>query len=225
MNTGEVLEHLWYEYDGTIDECKKGRGQLSSAANAGVKSTNSAMGIAGQDAGIQGGYRNQGNQIANSEINTNGGLSPLVAKQLANEQGQIGKAYSTASQAAQRGLSQRGMGVAPSGMNASITNSAINNAGQAQTGAVGNAFGTQNALNNGVMNYDVGQQNLYNPLNALQVANQGVGATTGASSALNKAGSTLGDIGSGVGTLMGAATGLTGLGGLTGIGRSVYNGT
>ena len=31
--------------------------------------------------------------VANSEVNTSGGLSPLVGKQLANEEGQIGKAY------------------------------------------------------------------------------------------------------------------------------------
>ena len=224
INNANPTSWEGFEYSGPLAELKKGRNQLSSAANAGVKSTNNALGIAGQDAGIQGGYRNQSNNIANSEVNTNGGLSPLVAKQLANEKGQIGKAYSGAAQAAQRGLSQRGMGVAPSGVNASIANTAINNQGQAETGAVGNAFGAQQGLNNQVMNYDVGQHQLYDPLRALHTANEGVGATTGAASALNKAGSTLGDIGSGIGTLMGAATGLSGLGGIAGIGGKLLNG-
>ena len=224
MKTGDVLEHLWYEHSGPVAELKKGRGQLSSASNAGQQNTQQAQGIASQDQGIQNGYRNSGDQIVNSQTNTQGGLSPLVSKQLANEQGMIGKAYSTAATAANKGLAQRGMGAAPSGLTASINNSAINNAGQAQTGAVGNAFGTQNQLNQGSLGYDVGQQSQYNPLNALQVANQGVNATTGAASALNKAGSTLGDVGTGLGTIAGLAGSVKGLGGFSGIGNSVMNG-
>jgi hypothetical protein len=224
MNTGEVLEHLWYEYAGPVAELKKGRDNLQGAAARGGQSTQSALNIAGQDNGIQSGYRGQSDKIANNELNLNGGLSPLVAKQLANEQGTIQKAYTGASQAAQRGLTQRGMGVAPSGLSASITNTGINNSGQAQTGAVGNAFGTQNQLNNGVMNYDVGQQSLYDPLRALHTANEGVNATTGAASALNKAGSTMGDIGSGLGTIAGLGTSVMGLGGFKNIGSNMRNG-
>ena len=88
---------------------KKGRGALGAAAQAGQDVTKT-----GQD------LTSQGRKIADSEINTSGGLSPLVAKQLANEQGLIGKTYSDASRAADRGLSMRGMGVAPSGLTASI---------------------------------------------------------------------------------------------------------
>lgn len=218
MNTGAVLDHQWYEYAGEVTELKKGRNNLQGAATAGGQNTTMAQGIANQDQGIQGGYRNQGNQITNAEVNTEGGLSPLVAKQLASEQGLIGKAYSGASQAAQRGLSMRGMGAAPSGLQSSIQNTAVNNSGVAQTGAVGNAFGTQNALNNGVLNYDQGQQSLYNPLNALQVANQGVGATTGAATSLNKAGSLLGDLGAGLGTI-------SRFGGFSGIGSTLKYGS
>lgn len=224
INNAQPLSWEGYEYAGPLVELKKGRGQLSSATNAGVANTKQAQGIATQDQGIQNGYRNAGDQIINSQTNTNGGLSPLVEKQLANEQGLIGKSYANASQAANRGLTQRGMGVAPSGLSASITNTGINNGQTAQTQAVGNAFGTQNQLNQGSLGYDVGQQSLYNPLSAIQVANQGVGATTGAGSALNKAGSTLGDIGSGLGTLAGLATSVKGLGGFSGIGSSLKNG-
>lgn len=177
---------------------KKGRGALGNAATAGQNNTTQAQDIA-----------NQGRKIADSEINTNGGLSPLVSKQLANEQGAIGKAYSTAAQGADRGLSMRGMGVAPSGLSASIKNTAINNAGEAQTGAVGGAFGTQNQLNNTA---------LEQPLNALKVANGGVDATTSAATSLNKAGSTLGDIGSGLTGLAGIGTSLFGAGGMFGKG-------
>lgn len=164
---------------------KKGRGTLASAGN-------NASTAAGEGSNLY----SQGENIANSEINTSGGLSPLVSKQLANEQGMIGKAYAGASQAADRGLSQRGMGVAPSGLNASIKNTAINNEGVADTGAVGNAFGTQNQLNNSAL----GQAT-----NALGAQTGAVNAQTNAGTALNKAGSTMGDILSGIQGLSGAA--------------------
>src|SRR5208282_174587 len=95
---------------------------------------------AGQGITTGQGLENQAQNIASSEINTNGGLSPLVSRQLANNEGQIGKAYTSAAQGAQRGLAQRGMSAAPSGLQASITNSAINNAGQAKSGAVNQAY-------------------------------------------------------------------------------------
>lgn len=213
-----------FEYDGPIAELKKGRNNLQGAANAGGQNIKTAADITQQDRGTQAGYRTGGDQIASSETNTQGGLSPLVAKQLANEQGMIGKTYAGASRAAERGLSMRGMGAAPTGLTSSIDNTAINNVGTAQTGAVGKAFGTQNELNNGVLGYDVGQQKLYDPLRGIDAGNQSIGATTGAATALNKAGSTLGDIGSGIGTVLGAASGLKGLGGFSGIGKSVMNG-
>jgi hypothetical protein len=217
---------IWegFEYKGPVADLKKGRNDLQGATTAGRTNIGTAADITKQDRGVQGGYRTAGDQIANSEVNTNGGLSPLVAKQLANEQGLIGKTYAGASRAAERGLTMRGMGSAPTGLQSSIDNTAINNSGVAQTGAVGNAFGTQNELNNGVLNYDVGQQKLYDPLRAIQAGNESIGATTGAGSALNKAGSTLGDIGTGIGTLLGAANGVKGLGGFSGIGKSVMNG-
>lgn len=181
---------------------KKGRGALGNAASAAQTNTTNAQNIG-----------DQATKIANSEVNTNGGLSPLVAKQLANEKGQIGKTYSTAAQAADRGLSMRGMGVAPSGLSASIKNTAINNEGQAETGAVGNAFGTQNELNNTAYTQ---------PLNAITAANGGVNATTNAGTALNKAGSTLGDIGTGLSGLAGIGANLGTMGGSGGI-KSLFS--
>lgn len=164
---------------------KKGRGALGNAATAGQAATTTGQNITGDAM-----------NVANSEVNTNGGLSPLISKQLANEQGQINKAYSGASQAADRGLSQRGMGVAPSGLTASIKNTAINNQGAADTGAVGNAFGTQNQLNNSAY---------AQPISALNATTGGINATTGAGTALNRAGSTLGDVGAGLSGLAGLA--------------------
>lgn len=131
---------------------------------------------ANSNTGVASGLENQGQNIASSEINTSGGLSPLVSKQLANEEGQIGKAYTGATQGAERGLSQRGMGVAPSGLTSSLENTAINNSGTAKTGAVGNAFGTQNNLNNTA---------LAQPISALNAGTSAVNASTGANTALN----------------------------------------
>lgn len=193
-----------FEHSGPIAELKKGRNQLTSASNAGVANTGTAQGL-----------EQQGQNIANSEIATQGNLSPLVSKQLANERGLIGNAYSGATQAAQRGLANRGMGAAPSGLQSSIANTAINNQGKAETEATGNAFGAQNQLNNTALNI---------PLAGVNAVNQGVGATTEAGTALNKAGSLAGDIGSGLGGLLGTATGLNKLGGFSGIGRSVWKG-
>lgn len=179
---------------------KKGRGALGNAAQAGQTATQSGQNLVGQ-----------GQKIADSEINTSGGLSPLVSKQLANEQGMIGKTYADASRAANRGLSMRGMGVAPTGLTSSIVNTGINNAGTAQTGAVGNAFGTQNQLNNTA---------LAQPISALNATTNGVNATTNAGTALNSAGSTLGDVGAGLSGLAGIGGSLFGAGGMFGKGKN-----
>lgn len=177
---------------------KKGRGALGNAAQAGQTATQSGQNLVGQ-----------GQKIADSEIDTSGGLSPLVSKQLANEQGMIGKTYADASRAANRGLSMRGMGVAPTGLTSSIVNTGINNAGTAQTGAVGNAFGTQNQLNNTA---------LAQPISALNATTNGVNATTNAGTALNSAGSTLGDVGAGLSGIAGIGGSLFGAPGMFGKG-------
>ena len=161
---------------------------------------------AGQDITTGQGLENQGQNIASSEINTSGGLSPLVSRQLANNEGQIQKSYASAAQGAQRGLAQRGMSTAPSGLQASITNSAINNAGQAKTGAIGSAFGEQNMLNN---------QALAQPISAL-------GATTGATQAATGANQAL----SNMPTLGGQIfSGLQGLGGMANNASQAYKNT
>lgn len=145
-------------------------------STAGRSQQQNTVNQANTNTGIARGLENQGQGIASSEINTSGGLSPLLAKQSANEQGQIGKAYQSAVMGAQRGLAQRGMGVAPSGLQASLQNSQINNAGQAKTGEIGQAFGEQNALN----------QTALNPaISALNAGTGAINASTGANTALS----------------------------------------
>ena len=167
---------------------------MGTAGNKGLKTGATAAGAAvGTDAGTVG----QAQNIASSEINTSGGLSPLVSKQLANEQGLIGKAYTTQAQAANRGLAQRGMGVAPSGLSASINNTAINNAGMQDTNAVGGAFGTQNQLN----------QTALNPVIAAEGAeSNAINASTGANTAYSNMPTTAGNIGLGLSGLANMAS-------------------
>jgi hypothetical protein len=158
-------------------------------STAGRSNQQSTVKQAGQDVTTGQGLENQGQNIASSEINTSGGLSPLVSRQLANNEGQIQKSYASAAQGAQRGLAQRGMSAAPSGLQASITNSAVNNAGQAKTGAIGNAFGTQNELN----------QTALNPaISALGATTGATNAATGANQALAAMPTTAGNIFSGL---------------------------
>lgn len=139
------------------------------------------------------GLENQAQNIASQSINTSGGLSPLVSKALANNEGQINRAYSGAAAGANRGLAQRGMGVAPSGLTASIDNTAINNAGLARTGAIGNAFNTQQELNQ----------------TALNPAISALGATTGATQASTGANQALANMPTMAGQIF---SGLQGLG-------------
>ena len=164
----------------------QGKGNQKTAVNTGTAALNTDAGTVGQ-----------AQNIASSEINTSGGLSPLVSKQLANEQGQIGKAYTTQAQAANRGLAQRGMGVAPSGLSASINNTAINNAGMQDTNAVGGAFGTQNQLN----------QTALNPVIAAEGAeSNGLNASTNANTAYSNMPTTAGNIGLGLSGLANIAS-------------------
>lgn len=169
---------------------------MSTQGNKNLKAvSNAGTGAVATDTGTV----NQANNVANSEINTSGGLSPLVSKQLSNEQGLIGKSYTSAAQAANRGLAQRGMGVAPSGMSASLNNTAINNAGIQDTNLVGGAFGTQNQLN----------QTALNPvINAENAASGGINAATGANQAYSAAPSAIGDVGLGISGLAGLAGGV-----------------
>ena len=159
---------------------------------------------AGQGITTGQGLENQAQNVASQSINTNGGLSPLVSKALANNEGQIGKAYQSAAQGAERGLSQRGMGVAPSGMQASLQNSAINAGGQAKTGAIGNAFNTQQELN----------QTALNPaISALGATTGATNAATGANTALSQMPSTGANVFSGLQGLAGMASKSAGIAG------------
>ena len=170
-------------------------------STAGRSNQQNTVKQAGQDVTTGQGLENQAQNLASADMNLNGGLSPLVSRQLAGNEAAIGKSYASAAQGAQRGLAQRGMSAAPSGLQASITNSAVNNAGQAKTGAIGNAFGTQNELN----------QTALNPaISALGATTGATNAATGANTALSQMPSTGANVFSGLQGLAGMANSATG---------------
>lgn len=151
-------------------------GFFSSPGLDAVKSaTNAAGNLAGQYTGLQNSYRKAGDTTANQlfRMPGNGGLNPYLSQQFAREKEQIGKAYGDSVAAAQKGLTQRGMGVAPSGMNASIVNTANRNAGEATTNAYGDAVNRQLGLGLEGVRYNQAQQQAYSPLNPLQLQMKG----------------------------------------------------
>jgi hypothetical protein len=176
----------------------QGVGQQKKTAAAGLNNVNNGQNLESQAQGI-----------ANNSLNLNGGLSSTVGKQLANESGQINRAYQGQAQASQRGLSARGMGVAPSGLSASIANTAGQNAGAAQTGAIGGAFNTQTQLN----------QSALNPaINAENATSNAIGQSTGANTALSQMPTMAGNIAGGLSGLAGVGTSLFGAQGMFGKG-------
>lgn len=219
------LSWTGYAYFGPIAFCKKGRGGLQQSQNTGNSLASTAAGVANGDQALQAGYRNAGDSLMNSMTSTNGGLSTGLRKQLANEQGQTGQVYQRVAQAGLKGLAARGMGAAPTGAASSIANTAGNEAAGAQTGEIGNAYGQQNQLNLAGANYNQGQEQIFNPLNAVQAGSGAVNAATNAGQAVNKAGSTLGDIGSGLGTLASLASPFKAMGGFSGIGSTLKYGS
>jgi len=163
-------------------------GFFSSPGLDAVKSaTNTAGNLAKSYTGLQNSYRGAGDAAANKlfALPSNGGLNPYLKEQFGQEKEQIGKAYGDTVAAAQKGLAARGMGVAPSGMSASLINSANRNAGEATTNAYGQQVNNQLGLGLQGVKYNQEQQQLYSPLPAIDEQMKGgqaetaMGATSG----------------------------------------------
>jgi hypothetical protein len=160
-------------------------------------------------AGKQAGYANAGDKFASSLLPaSNGALSPYVKAQLAQQKNDIDKTYQSQSEANIRGLAQRGMGGAPTGLRASITNTAGQQAGQAENQAYANAMNNTAGLGLQGVNYMQNQEQIFDPLKAQQVEaaliNSGANAySTGANAGYDrtKEGSLAGDIFSGLSNL------------------------
>jgi hypothetical protein len=183
---------------------KKGR-SAGNTATTGLNNLGAqAGGIATADQGIQSGYRGSADPFAKSLIPTaNGALSPYAASQFGQEKQQIGKTYNDLSQVGLKQLGNRGL--AAPGSSASIINTDNANAGAATTGAYNTAM--QNTLGQGLagINYMQGQQQIYNPNQAIAAATGAYGGGIQGAKFLNGAGSTLGDIGAGLSGIAGLA--------------------
>ena len=172
-------------------------GFFSSPGLDAVKSaTNQAGALAGQYSGLQSGYRKAGDTTASQlfRMPGDGGLNPYLKNQFAQEKAQIAKSYADNVGAAQKGLAQRGMSLGPSGMNASIINSANRNAGADTTAAYGEQLRNQLGLGLEGVRYNQAQQQMYSPLNPLEMqmkggqAEQAMGASSPFSSIMKGVG-------------------------------------
>lgn len=200
-SSGALIQWEGYEYAGPVAEAKKGRETVDQAGKNQLALGKQAGDIATQDQAIQGGYRKDADTAAGNllTVPTNGGLNPALARQFEEEKRQIGRTYNDTAEAGIRGIAQRGMGVAPTGLEASLRNTAGRNADEAETSAYSDLLGKQLGLGvKGVERQDQ-QQQVYDPTRPIGAA---VGANTGAVDAgktRNKMGSKLGDIFSGIG--------------------------
>ena len=200
IESGALIAYESYNYDGPVEHLggKQGRGSLQTAQTGATNVGSTAQNLAGQNTNLQSGYRGAADPFAESLIPKNGGLSPYAASQYAAEKNQIAKTYADAAQTGLRQLGNRGL--AAPGSSASIVNTADQAKGAADTAAYQNAM--QNTLGQGLegIRYMQGQQQLYNPNEYLQTANNSYGVLSGVGQAQNQMGSPLSAIGQGLST-------------------------
>lgn len=210
---GNVLEHEWYEYDGPVAECKKGRETVEKAGQNANDLTALSTDYAKQNRQKQLGYADSVDPFAKSLVpDAGGGLSPYVKAQFDQQKRNIAKTYGDTAAVGLKSLQSRGMGGAPSGLTSSIYNTAGRNAGEAETNAYADAQGrTLGAGLEGVKALQ-GQEGVFDPNKDISSALGGTQAATNAGATRSQMGSTLGDIGAGLGAVAGIATGVGGLG-------------
>lgn len=160
--------------------------------------------LAASNAAIQTGERAKAEPyVASLEQVAPGRMSPYTAATYAAAKNNIANTYAGLRETAQRVLNQRGFGRAPSGMTVSAMNAANEGEANANTGAYRGALADTQAGKNLALNYRTNTQNMYNPLPAMSVANQGAGEASGMNVARSQMGSTLGDVASGIGVIAG----------------------
>jgi hypothetical protein len=201
-----VIHEDPFEYDGPVAEMKKGRPQTTEAAQGANDTANRENAIASTDRQAQMAYKAKADPFAASLLpGANGALSPYAAAQLGQQKRNIGKTYGDIAQVGLKGLAARGMGSAPTGMQASLINTAGRNAGEANTNAYEDA--QKNTLNQGLagLQYSQGQQQLYDPTKSLATSIQARNVAANAGKLRNGMGSGLGDLGAGLGAFAGFA--------------------
>jgi hypothetical protein len=183
-----LVETRWCVYEGPLWECKKGREQAKTLTNDEIAQEKA---LAAKQAAEQaaadktiGTFETQGQP---------GQLSPAAAAQLAADNDNINRTYNGMRQTAFATMGARGFGNAPSGFGLAEQNAINQGQAQAGTGAFRNAqVNTQN-LEDKALNARMG-------LSGQDMSGQTAAAGTGlqGAQAMNKMGSTLGDIAGGV---------------------------
>lgn len=187
------VEAEGFDYDGPVEEAKKGRESEEAAAKA-------AQDKAKKDEGTQDAARATAEPFAKSLLpNGDGSLSPYVKAQYANDLLNIHGTYGNAMRVGLRTLAQRGLGQAPTGAESSL----INTQREGEAGADNDAYtnAENRTLSGGLegLKYYQGQQINYDP-------NKDTQTQADAAYKRSQMGSTLGDIGSGISTLANAAS-------------------
>lgn len=131
-----------------------------------------------------------------------GHLSSAAESQLGADLGKINNTYTNAGQVGLKSIAQRGMG-GPSGANSSLTNSLLTQQARDENTAYNNAQQTSHGDMLAAVGARQGLQNIYNPNQALGTAGQSAADQS-------KMGSTLGDIGAGIGAAASLATPILG---------------
>lgn len=190
-----IVEEVFYEYDGPVALAKKGRETVEDAAKKSGKLADTAQGWATE------------NRAATTPFNkslipsASGELSPYVKAQLDKQKSDIAKTYGDIAQTGMRAAASRGFGSAPGGNIASIYNTAGRNAGEAERSAYADA-------QNRTAQLGLAGSELLDPNKPLQEA-------TGATGQEGELGVARGKMGSGFSDVLG------GLGGLVNLGTSV----
>ena len=204
-----TLDDRYFEYDGPVEEAKKGREQLNqnmktAATQAGTNNANSNAAY------------NTAQSLLKEDIGstTPGSLTPAAQATLAADNDNIYRVYNGMKQQAYRTLGQRGFNDAPSGFSIAAMNG-INNA---QANDETNAYrqgqlNTQNQRNFATQE----EGNLSGQQGQLGTAN--LGQSTNAAVARNQMGSTAGDILSGVGSALGGI--VPGIGLISGLTKGI----
>lgn len=145
-----------------------------------------------------------------------GQMSSAAQSQLGADMGRINDTYNNTNQVGLKSIAQRGMG-GPSGATSSMENSLLTQRARDENAAYNNAQQTSHGDMLAAVNARQGLQNIYNP-------NQALG--TAANSALDQSrmGSTLGDIGQGLGQVASIGSSVVGMGGLNNLGSNLMNG-
>lgn len=190
-----LVSDEWYEYEGVIAEAKKGRegeGQVAKSQQALAASETPAF--LGEVSPIN-------NFLDEYTPSSPTSFSPAVQAQYDADMSNVRNTYSNLASSGFRQLGARGFGSAPTGAASSLTSSLGREEGQGETDAYRNA--QVNNTNQGfrALAGRMGLMSQVDPNRALS------GAGTSYAN-LNKMGSTLGDIGAGISSAAGIATGL-----------------